>query len=174
MMCSSCGRETQPGDRFCPSCGRELAPPTCPRCATASRPGDVFCGACGVELASSPATADLGSPPKTVTTKAVETAAQRDAALDDEFEFDEDSDPPRWNARLAPASGLPARDAPDPSAPVATDLAPATQLLVLEERELWARVAVESGWSGWVDARRLVDPDLAEVATAPTDGAGSR
>ena len=85
----------------------------------------------------------------------------------------EDPGPPLWEPRLAPDGGLPVRSDAAASAPTVADLAPGTQLLVLERRGGWARVSVESGWSGWVDDSVLVDPDLLDPP--PTlDDDGSR
>jgi hypothetical protein len=64
---------------------------------------------------------------------------------------------PSWGATHAVAA-TPARAwaAPDPSQPPVAELAPRTEVRVLERRGDWARVDASNGWSGWVDARLLV------------------
>jgi hypothetical protein len=57
---------------------------------------------------------------------------------------------------LAPDGGLPAWSAPDPAlAPVVT-LDARLELAVAERAGDWARVVAVNGWTGWVDARRLL------------------
>ena len=166
MRCPSCGRDAQPGDVFCASCGHELAPPTCPRCSTVSRSGARFCASCGAALDDA---AGVAGAPSTAPPPPAKPPPGPVATPKGDLVFEEDPGPPLWEARLAPAASLRARNEPDAAAPVITEIAPDTQLLVLEQCDQWARVSVESGWSGWVDARRLVDPDLPDVHVAQDD-----
>jgi RsiW-degrading membrane proteinase PrsW (M82 family) len=65
--------------------------------------------------------------------------------------------PPAWTAtHRAPDEGLPAWAAPDPSQPPMVALAGRLELVVVERAGDWARVTAVNGWTGWVDARRLV------------------
>ena len=65
--------------------------------------------------------------------------------------------PPVWAAtHLAPAEGLPAWAAPDPSQSPIVTLAGRLELVIAERAGDWARVVAINGWTGWVDARRLV------------------
>jgi hypothetical protein len=57
---------------------------------------------------------------------------------------------------VAPEGGMPAWTTPDPSAAPAAVLASRVELQVRELRGDWANVTGSNGWSGWVDARRLV------------------
>lgn len=164
MMCPSCGRDARSGDVFCASCGHELAPPTCPRCAAVSRAGARFCVSCGAALG------EAAGAPSTPPSSPATAAAGPSVRPEEDPGVDEDPGPPLWEARLAPAAGLPARNEPDAAAQVTGELAPDTRLVVLEEREPWARVSIESGWSGWVEARRLVDPDLPAARAEQHDG----
>ncbi len=52
MICSSCGSENLPGQRFCGSCGTPQAV-ACTVCGSANPAGQRFCGSCGTELAGS-------------------------------------------------------------------------------------------------------------------------
>ncbi|MBK9178773.1 MAG: SH3 domain-containing protein [Acidimicrobiales bacterium] len=54
-----------------------------------------------------------------------------------------------------PASGLPARPGPDPSAPVVAQLAPGLVFALVERRGDWAHLRAPNGWEGWVDGRLL-------------------
>jgi len=167
MRCTSCDRDAQPDDVFCASCGHELVPPTCPRCATVSRSDAHFCVSCGADLGNTPG---VGHAPSAAQPQSAEPSPRAAVARDEHLVFEEDPGPPLWEVRLAPPTGLPARNEPDVAAPVITELAPDTQLLVLEESDQWAKVSVESGRSGWVDARRLVDPDLPGAPPHRTTG----
>jgi hypothetical protein len=51
---------------------------------------------------------------------------------------------------------MPAWPAPDPSVPPGVTLAERLDLRVVERAGDWAHVVASNGWSGWVDARRLV------------------
>jgi SH3-like domain-containing protein len=68
-----------------------------------------------------------------------------------------------------PPGGMSAWARPDPSLPAAAHLEARVQLRVDETRGAWARVTGSNGWSGWVDARRLVPLGGAPaVAAAPS------
>jgi RsiW-degrading membrane proteinase PrsW (M82 family) len=54
-----------------------------------------------------------------------------------------------------PVEGLPAWPTPDPAGP-ATPLAGTLELEVVQRVGDWAQVRASNGWSGWVDARRLL------------------
>jgi SH3-like domain-containing protein len=51
---------------------------------------------------------------------------------------------------------MPAWPAPDPAQTVAATLSPGLEVEVAERAGDWARVVAVNGWTGWVDARRLV------------------
>ncbi len=57
---------------------------------------------------------------------------------------------------VAPPDGLQAWDAPDPSRPVVAQVQPGVRMQLMEQRGAWGHVLFSNGWSGWVDARRLV------------------
>lgn len=64
---------------------------------------------------------------------------------------------PVWTpSHAVPPTGMAAWNAPDPAQPPAAQLAPGVQLVLVEQRGAWARVAGSNGWIGWVDARLLV------------------
>lgn len=73
---------------------------------------------------------------------------------------------------VVPDGGVEAWDEPDGSQPAAANLHAGTELQVTEERGDWVKVAAENGWSGWVDARRLVArgsvPATTSAAVAPS------
>jgi RsiW-degrading membrane proteinase PrsW (M82 family) len=54
-----------------------------------------------------------------------------------------------------PAGGLHSWQAPDPAGP-STGLAGGLELQVVQRLGDWAQVRASNGWSGWVDARRLI------------------
>jgi RsiW-degrading membrane proteinase PrsW (M82 family) len=65
--------------------------------------------------------------------------------------------PPAWTpSHRAPDEGLAAWAAPDPSQPPIVSLAGRLELVVVDRAGDWARVIAINGWTGWVDARRLV------------------
>jgi RsiW-degrading membrane proteinase PrsW (M82 family) len=65
--------------------------------------------------------------------------------------------PPVWTpTHLAPDEGLPAWATPDPSQAPIVSLAGRLELVIAERAGDWARVTAVNGWTGWVDARRLV------------------
>lgn len=68
---------------------------------------------------------------------------------------------------VAPADGLQAWDEPDPERPVVAQVQPGVRMQLMEQRGAWGRVLFSNGWSGWVDARRLV----AVPAPAPPQAA---
>jgi hypothetical protein len=55
-----------------------------------------------------------------------------------------------------PDEGMAAWAAADPSLPVSVTLAGRLEVVVAERADDWARVVAVNGWTGWVDARRLV------------------
>lgn len=57
---------------------------------------------------------------------------------------------------VAPPDGLQAWDAPDPTRPVVAQVQPGVRMQLMEQRGAWGHVLFSNGWSGWVDARRLV------------------
>ena len=64
---------------------------------------------------------------------------------------------PAWApTHLAAPEGLPAWATPDPSRAPAANLAGGLELVISERAGDWARVTAVNGWTGWVDARRLV------------------
>ena len=64
---------------------------------------------------------------------------------------------PAWTpTHRVPDEGMAAWIAPDPSLPPAVTLGGQLELVVAERAGDWARVAAVNGWTGWVDARRLV------------------
>ncbi|HVL27437.1 MAG TPA: hypothetical protein VM390_04775, partial [Acidimicrobiales bacterium] len=79
---------------------------------------------------------------------------------------------------VAPAEGLQAWHAPDPSVPAVADVQAGVQLQLLERRGAWARVLFSNGWAAWVDGRRLVDaarpepPPAVVGPVAPAAGVG--
>src|SRR5688572_30799224 len=48
-VCSSCGAENAPGQKFCGECGTALAA-TCGSCGATNPPDQKFCGECGKPL----------------------------------------------------------------------------------------------------------------------------
>lgn len=87
---------------------------------------------------------------------------------------------------VVPDGGLPAWNEPDGSQPAAANLHAGTELHVTEQRGDWAQVSAANGWTGWVDARRLVAtapaatgqpqppaPPAAPQAPAPPTGGGA-
>ncbi len=67
-----------------------------------------------------------------------------------------------------PGEGMPAWVEPDPAQAPVVDLAARVELRVDEQRGAWARVTGSNGWTGWVDARRLLQVGTAAVAPAWT------
>ncbi|MBI4260531.1 MAG: hypothetical protein HY658_08190 [Actinobacteria bacterium] len=64
---------------------------------------------------------------------------------------------PAWYAtHVVPQGGIQAWAAPDPSQQPTATLQAGVELQVAEWLGAWARVAGQNGWSGWVDARMLV------------------
>ena len=55
-VCSSCGAENAPGQKFCGECGAQLQS-GCPSCGYANPPGQKFCGECGAALTAQAAVA---------------------------------------------------------------------------------------------------------------------
>jgi class 3 adenylate cyclase/tetratricopeptide (TPR) repeat protein len=56
VICSTCGTENAPGQKFCGECGAGLVS-GCPTCGATNPPGHKFCGECGTALAASEAAA---------------------------------------------------------------------------------------------------------------------
>lgn len=63
---------------------------------------------------------------------------------------------PFASTHRVPLEGLPSWSNPDPSGP-STPLAGGLDLVVLQRVSDWAQVRAVNGWTGWVDARRLVE-----------------
>ena len=61
-----------------------------------------------------------------------------------------------------PPTGMRAWADPDPSLQPTTRLEPAVELVVSEQRGDWANVVGSNGWTGWVDARQLL-----QIGAAP-------
>ncbi|MGQ0803186.1 MAG: SH3 domain-containing protein [Actinomycetota bacterium] len=82
------------------------------------------------------------------------------------------TDPPFTATHTAPAEGMDAWRAPDPSQAPDNRLDPELPVSVVEETTGWARVRCSNGWETWVDASKLVAvPPVAPVtpgAFAPT------
>lgn len=57
---------------------------------------------------------------------------------------------------VAPDDGLQAWAEPDPAGAVVATVQPGVRMQLMEQRGAWGRVLFSNGWSGWVDARRLV------------------
>jgi len=74
-----------------------------------------------------------------------------------------------WAAtHTVPEGGLPARERPDASLEPLLRIRSGTGVRVLEEAGAWSRVDIESGWSAWLDNRRLeAVGGAAAAATAP-------
>lgn len=65
-----------------------------------------------------------------------------------------------WSATHAvPPEGMQAWAEPDPSAPPAATLEAGSRVALRERRGGWALVESSDGWSGWVDARLLLEGD---------------
>lgn len=169
MRCPNCGRDAETGDLFCAGCGHELER-RCPGCGRVNLPDARFCASCGVELAGAAPTTgaatSTGAAPEVVAAPVAFGDAGPSSSDLEGTEDEDDPGPPLWEPLLTPASGVPAWREPDGSGPVVAELPGDVEVLVLERRDAWARVSVESGWSGWVDGRRLVDPDLVETPGA--------
>jgi len=72
--------------------------------------------------------------------------------------------PPAWVATHAvPSEGMSAWPDPNPSLEPIASLEARVRLSIAERRGDWARVVGSNGWTGWVDARRLV-----ALETAPS------
>ena len=56
MICSHCGADNPPNQKFCGECGTQLAA-GCPNCGATNPPGQRFCGECGTALATEVASA---------------------------------------------------------------------------------------------------------------------
>jgi uncharacterized protein YgiM (DUF1202 family) len=70
-----------------------------------------------------------------------------------------------WGAtHTVPDGGLPAREKPDASLDPLLRIKTGTGIRVLETSGAWSRIDIESGWSAWVDNRRLIPTG----ETAPT------
>lgn len=69
---------------------------------------------------------------------------------------------------IVPAGGMRAWAEPDPSQQPASRLEAGVELKVTETRGDWAHGLGSNGWTGWVDARRLLS--VGEAATTPASG----
>jgi hypothetical protein len=98
---------------------------------------------------------------------AVSPTPQPIAGVADTIEMPVRSAPGTWApTHEVPAGGMSAWPRPDPQlAPIAR-LAERVQLTIDETRGAWARVTGSNGWSGWVDARRLLPLGAAPQAAA--------
>jgi hypothetical protein len=67
-----------------------------------------------------------------------------------------------------PQGGLEARSEPDPALAPSAKLAARVELTIAERRGDWAKVVGSNGWTGWVDARRLVEAGASRPARAKT------
>ena len=63
MICTGCGHDNPPTQKFCGECGARLAS-RCGACGSPNPPGQKFCGECGQTLAaaSPPAASRFGTP----------------------------------------------------------------------------------------------------------------
>jgi hypothetical protein len=78
--------------------------------------------------------------------------------------------PPAWVAtHVVPSGGMSAWPEPNPELQPVANLEARVRLSVAERRGDWARVVGSNGWTGWVDARRLVATDAAPSG-APSTG----
>jgi hypothetical protein len=75
---------------------------------------------------------------------------------------------------IVPAEGMPAWVEPDPAQAPVVNLAARVELRIDEQRGAWARVTGSNGWTGWVDARRLLPFGTATVAPAWTAPSAAR
>ena len=53
ILCSNCGQENDPQNRFCSTCGEKLRPDTagrCPRCHALNPANNIYCDDCGARL----------------------------------------------------------------------------------------------------------------------------
>lgn len=67
---------------------------------------------------------------------------------------------PAWSStHLVPQGGLQAWAAPNPALPSVVTLEAGLDVVVADRAGDWARVVAVNGWTGWVDARRLVARD---------------
>lgn len=57
---------------------------------------------------------------------------------------------------VIPDGGLPAWETPDGSAEPASQVDAGLEVQLVEQRGDWAQVSFSNGWTGWVDARRLI------------------
>jgi hypothetical protein len=81
--------------------------------------------------------------------------------------------PPAWVATHAvPSGGMSAWPEPNPEIQPSAHLEARVRVTVSERRGDWARVVGSNGWTGWVDARRLVELSKSETMAA-TGSAGS-
>jgi len=71
-----------------------------------------------------------------------------------------------------PTAGMRAWADPDPSQQPTTRLEPAVELTVSEQRGDWANVVGSNGWTGWVDARQLLQIGAAPAAKSSINFGG--
>lgn len=78
---------------------------------------------------------------------------------------------PAWVAtHVVPTGGMSAWSEPNPGLQPVANLEARVQLSIAERRGDWAKVVGSNGWTGWVDARRLVA--LEAAASGPPSAAG--
>jgi protease PrsW len=119
---------------------------------TASTPAQ---GAPATQAATAPATWVPAAQPVGVPAQAAPVPAQ--AVQPVTVPAPTPAPPPVWApTHLAPDEGLPAWATPDPSQAPIVSLAGRLELVIAERAGDWARVTAVNGWTGWVDARRLV------------------
>ena len=71
----------------------------------------------------------------------------------------------RWApTHRVPQAGMRAWAAPDPSQQPVARLEANVELVMADRRGDWAKVVGSNGWTGWVDARRLLEPGAAAAS----------
>jgi hypothetical protein len=71
-----------------------------------------------------------------------------------------------------PPAGMRAWAEPDPSLQPTTRLEPAVELVMSEQRGDWANMVGSNGWTGWVDARQLLQIGAAPAAKSSINFGG--
>ena len=57
---------------------------------------------------------------------------------------------------LVSGRGLPAWEQPDPTKPSAQQLAPWSEVQVIDRVGSWANILTDDGWEGWCDMHQLI------------------